>query len=216
MVRQALEKSLKKNLDGRLKQISLPNSTGESIQETLPVQIPNLLPESSPRTSSPFDPNHLNHLAPGIPISPSNSFNSVFFPNSPNLPAPIHPPSPVIDILPEVEFDVSETTKPSQSFVDSIMSGLQEKETSLKTLCRKITANIEANPITILSEEEMIPLYKKTEEQLVALLVDLNVGAQEIFEDHAVELGDTKINTWKAKLQAIKGNLSQYRPALAA
>ena len=95
------------------------------------------------------------------------------------------------------------------------MSGLEEKENKLKTLCRRISAKMSANPINILNNVEMVPLYLDTEKQLVALLVELDVGLQEIFEEHAVELGETKINSWKAKLQAVKNNFFKYRQDLA-
>ena len=210
VARQVLERSLKRNLDRRLNQISFLNTAQESSQETLDSQLQTQFPENSPRTSSPFQ-----HLAPGTPISPSTSFDSVFFPDTPVPPAPIQPPS--LDILIFSRKDLSVTPIPSEPLLPgTIMSSLQEKEAYLKTLCRRITANMEANPISILSEEEMIPLYKDTEKQLVALLVDLNVGAQEIFEENSLELGENKINTWKAKLETVKNKLSSYRQELAA
>ena len=60
------------------------------------------------------------------------------------------------------------------------------------------------------------PVIKDTEKQLVDLLVDLSVGAQEIFEEHAVELGDTKINLWKVKLQTVQNHSFKYREEFAA
>ena len=62
----------------------------------------------------------------------------------------------------------------------------------------------------------MIPLYLDYERQLVDLLTELNVGIQEIFEDFAVQLGENKINSWKAKVSTVKNNLSTYRLEVAA
>ena len=138
----------------------------------------------------------------------------MFFPDTPDLPAPIQPPSLAIAILPGE--DLSGSPLPSESFADFIMSGLDEKVRSLKTLCRRITANMDTNPVSILNMAEMIPLYKESEKKLVDLLVDLSVGAQEIFEEHTVELGDTKINLWKVKLQTFQNNSFKYREELAA
>ena len=41
----------------------------------------------------------------------------------------------------------------------------------------------------------MKPVYLKYEKQLVDLLTDLNVGTQEIFEEFAVQLRKTEINS---------------------
>ena len=96
------------------------------------------------------------------------------------------------------------------------MSGLEEKESALRTVCRKITAKMNANPANILNQVEMIPLYQEEEKKLVALLEDLDMGAQEIFEDHAVELGSTKIDAWKVKIQTVKSSMFKYRQDLAS
>ena len=66
---------------------------------------------------------------------------------------------------------------------------------------------MDANPVNILNRVEMTPQFQEEEKKLVTLLEDLSVGAQEIFEDYAVELGDTKINAWKAKIQTVKKQL---------
>jgi hypothetical protein len=59
------------------------------------------------------------------------------------------------------------------------MSGLEEKENSFKSLLRSITASMETNLIKIFNDEAIKPLYKNIEKQVVAPLLDLNVGAQE-------------------------------------
>ena len=74
---------------------------------------------------------------------------------------------------------------------------------------------MDANPTNILTRLEMTPLFQEEEKKLVTLLEDLSVEAQEIFEDHAVELGDTKITAWKSKIHTVKNNLFQYRQNLA-
>ena len=94
------------------------------------------------------------------------------------------------------------------------MSGLNEKETNLKTLCRRVTAKMDANPVSILNRMEMVPLYQKEEENLVALLEDLNMAALEIFEDHALELRNTKVEDWKTRIKSAKNSLFQYRQVL--
>ena len=96
------------------------------------------------------------------------------------------------------------------------MAELEELEKGLKTLSRKIPALIGSNPPSILTEVEMIPLYVDSERKLVDLMVELDIGLQEIFEDYAVQLGDTKINSWKAKLAVIKNQLSSFRQEIAA
>ena len=95
------------------------------------------------------------------------------------------------------------------------MAELEELEKGLKTLSRKIPALIESNPPSILTEVEMIPLYVDSERKLVDLMVELNIGLQEIFEDYAVQLGDTKFISWKAKLAVIKNQLSSFRQEVA-
>ena len=97
----------------------------------------------------------------------------------------------------------------------SSMAELDELEKGLKKISRKIPALIEANPPSILTEVEMIPLYVDSERKLVDLMVDLNLGIQEIFEDYAIQLGETKINSWKAKVSVIKSQLSSYRQEIA-
>ena len=77
----------------------------------------------------------------------------------------------------------------------AIMAELDEHEKNLKKVCRRITATMEANPPDILTEVEMIPLYVDHEKELVKLLIDLNLEVQEIFEDFAVALGETSINS---------------------
>ena len=211
--RQVLERTLKKNLHKRLSEISLVDSAQESSQSSIPNLFLNPPEETFPRTSSPF--NHVpNPLAPGTPISPSNSFNSVFFPNTPDLPAPIQPPQL---ILPVHSVDTrSESPPPTASLVDNAMSVLEDKEKALKVLYRRISAKMSANPINVLSRIEMTPLYQEEEKKLVALFEELDLGAQEILEDHEVELGDTRVNAWKAKVEEVKTNMLQYRQGLAA
>ena len=209
--RQVLERTLKRNLNRRLTEISLVNSNQELSQLSNPSQLLGTPLERFPRTSSPFEQSPT--LAPRTPISPSTSFNSVFFPDTPDLPNPIQPPDLVLPELTTETRPVSPT--PSCSLVNSNMSGLEQKENSLKNLCRRITAKMDANPINILTMLEMTPLFQEEEKKLVTLLEDLSVEAQEIFEDHAVELGDNKITAWKSKIHTVKSNLFQYRQNLA-
>ena len=68
------------------------------------------------------------------------------------------------------------------------MAELEELEKGLKTLSRKIPALIGSNPPSILTEVEMIPLYVDSERKLVDLMVELDIGLQEIFEYYAVQL----------------------------
>ena len=91
VARQVLERTLKENLNRRLSQISLassPQGSTPDIQVREPTPSLNL-EHHSPRTSSPLDLTISHHLAPGTPTSPGNSFDSVFFQDSPDLPPPI-------------------------------------------------------------------------------------------------------------------------------
>ena len=91
---QILVRALKRNLSRRLSQISLIPSAEESTSgsfappSTSFSQFP-LSSESSPRTSSPIDFIY-NPLAPQTPVSPSNSLDSVFFPDNARVPSPIN------------------------------------------------------------------------------------------------------------------------------
>ena len=215
VARQILERTLKKNLNRRLSQISLtssPQGSSLDIQVTQPIPLPHL-EHHSPRTSSPLNLTLSHHLAPGTPTSPSTSFDSVFFQDRSELP-PIQPP---ILPLPSHEADLSVTPNPSEPLpINNTMAELEELEKGLKTLSRKIPALIGSNPPSILTEVEMIPLYVDSERKLVDMMVELDIGLQEIFEDYAVQLGDTKINSWKAKLVVIKNQLSSFRQEIAA
>ena len=127
VARQVLERTLKKNLARRLSQISLtssPQASTVEIQVTEPTQSPHL-EHNSPRTSSPLDLTFSHHLAPGSPISPSASFDSVFFQDSSELPPPIQPP---ILPLPSHQEDLSVTPNPSEPLPIITMAELDELE----------------------------------------------------------------------------------------
>ena len=217
--RQILERTLKNNLERRLSQISLTGPPqGQSPRFWANSELTNNSTSSqhSPRTSSPFYPP--NALAPGTPLTPSSSFDSVFFSDNSELPQPITSAcSPQELPLPIQPPSRSTTPVPSATLADSaIMAELDEHEKNLKKVCRRITATMEANPPDILTEVEMIPLYVDHEKELVKLLIDLNLEVQEIFEDFAVALGDTRINSWRAKVSTLKSSVSSYRQSIAA
>ena len=177
----------------------------------------NLCPNSSPRTSSPFDPTLFHHLAPLCPTSPSTSFDTVFFPDTPTPPAPIGEADLALPTSLESRETLSETPGPSDNLAEGIaMATLAEEEKKLKGVLRKIDSKIDSNPPNILTEEEMIPDYKSKQVELVALLEDLNMGVGEICEDYEAQLGITKINAWKESLATTKTKLFKYRQDVAA
>ena len=159
--RQCLEKALKNQLNRRLSQLSLTSTNQESLlggaqanppQEPAPENLSlnsehlclksnNLCPNNSPRTSSPFDPTLFHHLAPLCPTSPSSSFDTVFFPDTPTPPAPI---GEAVLALPtglenlESRENLSETPAPSENLAEGLaMATLAEEEKKLKGVLKK-------------------------------------------------------------------------------
>ena len=135
VARQALERTLQKHLERRLSQVSFtdsPEGSTCSFNEFEP-RLNETPIELSPRTSSPLISPEKHPLAPGTPQSPAESLDSVFFPNSTDLPDPIQPLS--------CEF------RPA-----AIMAELAAMEKDLKGTLRKISAIMEANPSSILTE----------------------------------------------------------------
>ena len=212
--RQILERTLKNNLERKLRRISLvypPDSENLSLLESSQSRSLPSLEINPPRTSSPCEPQNI--LAPRTPLlTPSGSLESVFV--SESCESSIHRPESE-ELLVRESQERSFSPCPSVPFLAAAMSELNEAEKRLKKLLRTINATIEANPIDILTEIAMIPLYVESEKTLVSQLIELNVGVAEIFDDHPVLLGDTKINSWKAQVSKVKSDLSKYRQNLA-
>ena len=217
--RQVLERALTRQLSKRLNQLSLPCSNQESLPEETQTShtqnsqaqcpdptITNL--ETSPRTSSPLDPNLAHYLAPRTPTSPSSSFDTVFFPDNS---LPIAPIGEVILPIPLVTEDLSVTPKPSESLVGEAMATLEEEEKKLKGIVRKIKAKIDSYPAEALTNVEMIPEYKTKQGELGTLLEDLHLGVAEISEDFEAQLGLTRTNAWTATLTETRTKVIQYK-----
>ena len=211
--RQILERTLKNNLDRKLRRISLvypPDSEPLSLLDSTENRSLPSLEINPPRTSSPCEQENI--LAPRTPLTPSGSLESVFV--SESCESSIHRPESEELPVPESQ-ERSISPNPSVSILATAMAELDEIEKKLKKLLRTISAMMDANPVDILTEVAMIPLYSECEKTLVNQLVELNVGVAEMFDDYPVLLGETKINSWKVKVSNVKSDLNQYRQNLA-
>ena len=218
--RQVLERALKQTTKQqpirRLSQISLTGSNQNSLLvETTnqPQEEPLQVSKSSPRTSSPFDPNFVHQLAPLSPTTPSSSFDSVFFPDSSVPLAPIG--ETILSIPQNSDIAPSESINPTEGLTEGLaMVDLVEEEKNLKSLVRKINAKINSTPVSLLTDAEVIPEFKRKQDELVQLLEDLDLGITGVCEDYEAQMGQTKINSWTTALGETRSKVIDYKQSV--
>ena len=89
------------------------------------------------------------------------------------------------------------------------MADLDAEQRDLENLDRRINAKINSTPVYLLTDADIIPDFKKKEEEFVQLLEDLDLGITTLCEDHEGHLSLIRYNCWnavlaEARLQVIK------------
>ena len=73
------------------------------------------------------------------------------------------------------------------------MADMVSKERKLKSLVRKINAKIYSSPVSLLTDADEIPDFKKMECELAQLLEDLDLSVTRVCKDHEAQLGLMRI-----------------------